>query len=100
MNFIHLEKQSLSKFRPKEHSLFCQRFTADDFMGVHRIPGFHCIPPGVIDIPHLWCVKKRHKRLITWVIWLNIYEVPELHILCLRSPEYLEYLDSLELKKL
>jgi len=48
-----LVKQSLSSFRPKEHDLFCKRSTADDFIDVRRIPGFHCIPPRVIDISRL-----------------------------------------------
>jgi len=55
-------KKTFYPLRPNTYHRIYQHSTTAGFLGLHRIPGFHCIPPGVIDIPHL----RRSLSLLQW----------------------------------
>jgi len=51
--FEYNHSTSFCMFRPSTHFSNSEHSTAGGYTDMHRIPGLHCIPPGVIDISHL-----------------------------------------------
>ena len=67
-------KKTFYPLRPNTYHRIYQHSTTAGFLGLHRIPGLHCIPPGVIKISHLrrslslqrknlWKIRRLVKRM-------------------------------------